>query len=173
VLEIRSAKPGEGAAIANVYVAAAHHAYATILNESYHREHLDDQLASGHWVSHYESAINDDHCELWVAEENFQIVGFALVVPVNEHEGELEQLFFLPEAMGRGIGSAVHDTVMDTARRRDWSRLRLTVVGENARAVAFYRTQGWSESSRQSRTTRGGDTVTMCELTIAVPPLLL
>ncbi len=77
----------------------------------------------------------------WVAEENNQVVGFAIV---DLQENNIWALFLLPESEGKGIGRKLHDTMMTWY----FSQTEQTVwlgTAPNTRAASFYSTAGWKE----------------------------
>jgi GNAT superfamily N-acetyltransferase len=73
--------------------------------------------------------------QVWVAEVDGKIAGFAAVV-----EGELDGLFVEPELWRRGIGAALVETATHEARRKG---LSLSVVANHA-ARGFYERCGFS-----------------------------
>jgi len=86
-----------------------------------------------------------------VAEVDGEVVGIASVGP---HEGHLAlwKLYVLPEYQGRGIGSALLDSVVARARE-DYPQIRLSYLDGNTSAEGFYRSRGFVEIGRES----GGD----------------
>lgn len=84
-----------------------------------------------------------------VAEDGGVTVGFALFFPTwSTWRGKpglhLEDLFVVPEARGRGIGTALLSAVAAEAVRRGCARLDWEVLDWNEPALAFYRTLGAS-----------------------------
>ena len=75
----------------------------------------------------------------WVAEEPGRIVGFS----IGLNSGNLWALFVRPEAEGRGVGSALHQAVLDWFSQQRLDRLWLT-TGTETRARSFYEARGWS-----------------------------
>lgn len=74
----------------------------------------------------------------WVAEEDGRIVGFA----IGLLSGNVWALFVLPEAEGRGIGSALHAEMLAWFSHQRLDRLWLS-TGTDTRARAFYEARGW------------------------------
>lgn len=83
---------------------------------------------------------------IWVAEWNGSIVGFGAVDP-GQHR--VWALFVAPSFEGRGVGDALHRSVIGWARARRIARLTLS-TGENTRAEGFYRRHGWIEVGRSA-----------------------
>ncbi|MEJ8562823.1 GNAT family N-acetyltransferase [Yoonia sp. GPGPB17] len=57
----------------------------------------------------------------------------------------MDGLFVAPEARGLGVGTALLDAVIDEAKRRGYTQVRLDVVDTNPRAKALYRHVGFKE----------------------------
>ena len=85
--------------------------------------------------------------EVWVAELDGFIAGFAVVIPETGH-AELDGLFVDPEMWKRGIGAKLIDTATHAARQRG---LILMVVA-NPAALGFYERCGFAiEGEAQTR----------------------
>lgn len=67
-------------------------------------------------------------CEVWVYERNQEIVGFCAF-----QEDWIDQLYFLPTYVGRGLGKAL----LNKAKTRH-PFLQLIVFQRNTRAISFY-----------------------------------
>jgi GNAT superfamily N-acetyltransferase len=91
--------------------------------------------------------ITDKDCEEfitirgkgWVAEENKQIVGFAIA---DLQDNNIWALFLFPSFEGRGIGRALHRIMMDWY----FNQTKTTVwlgTAFNTRAEQFYKKAGW------------------------------
>ena len=86
-----------------------------------------------------------------VAEVDGEVVGIASVGPHENHLA-LWKLYVLPEHQGRGIGSALLDSVVARATE-DYPQIRLSYLDGNTSAEGFYRSRGFVEIGRES----GGD----------------
>ncbi len=78
-----------------------------------------------------------------------RIVGMADAAPSRDADatpttGELQAIYLAPEALGRGIGRALHDAALEDLRARGFTELTLWVLRQNERARRFYRAAGWS-----------------------------
>ena len=78
--------------------------------------------------------------EIWVAEEEREICGWASLVPGDE-VAWLEDLWVDPRWMRQGAGSALFGAVADEARRRGAARLEWEA---EPNAIGFYRRMGGS-----------------------------
>lgn len=75
----------------------------------------------------------------WVYEHEGRIVG---IVIVNRFEASLWALFVEPDFEGRGIGRALHDTMVAWVRSEGTRTLRLGTA-PGTRAARFYEVAGW------------------------------
>lgn len=76
-----------------------------------------------------------------------QIVGYALFFGnystfLTQPGLHLEDLFVLPDWRGQGVGKALLQAFVQTARDRGCGRADWTVLDWNARAIAFYQAMG-------------------------------
>jgi GNAT superfamily N-acetyltransferase len=78
--------------------------------------------------------------QVFVAERDGAIVGFAAVLPREDPETELDALFVEPNLWGHGIGRGLVDYCATFARARGSAALH--VVG-NPHAEGFYRSCGF------------------------------
>jgi GNAT superfamily N-acetyltransferase len=86
-----------------------------------------------------------------VAEVDGTVVGIAAVGPHEKHL-VLWKLYVLPEHQGKGIGSALVESVVASATGVH-PEIRISYLEGNTLAEAFYRDKGFVEISRES----GGD----------------
>jgi len=86
-----------------------------------------------------------------VAEVDGTVVGIAAVGP-HEHHLVLWKLYVLPEYQGKGIGSALVESVVVSAMGLH-PEIRISYLEGNTLAEAFYRGKGFVEISREC----GGD----------------
>jgi GNAT superfamily N-acetyltransferase len=73
-------------------------------------------------------------CKLWGAFD-----GDAMTGMIAFHDDWIEQLYVLPEAQGRGVGT----TLLEVAKR-DSDRLQLWTFQRNAQARRFYQARGFA-----------------------------
>ncbi len=84
----------------------------------------------------------------FVALEGAAMVGMAVTAPSRDPDatpttGELQAIYLAPEAIGRGLGRALHDRALDDLRERGFTEATLWVLSENDRACRFYEIAGW------------------------------
>ena len=86
--------------------------------------------------------------------EDGTIVGCGGLCRVSGEEAELRKMYFLPEARGRGLGSALLRDLVDHARRQGFRRIVLETASVLAHAGALYRRHGFVEVNRVHLTPR-------------------
>lgn len=87
--------------------------------------------------------------DAWVAETDEGIVGFAAL---DRPAGAVWALFVASEAEGLGIGRALHDVLLQSARAGGLPALRLSTA-PGTRAERFYAHAGW----RNAGVTQAGE----------------
>jgi GNAT superfamily N-acetyltransferase len=88
--------------------------------------------------------VNEPATSVLVAEWAGESVGVAVL------EGdELARLFVVPERWGAGIGTLLHDAVMELLRSEGRPQCRLWVLEENLQARGFYERRGWRLDGRK------------------------
>jgi GNAT superfamily N-acetyltransferase len=85
------------------------------------------------------------------------VVGFALTGPAvgpaaseDESVGQLYAIYVLAACWGTGIGYDLHRAAIDDLRAEGFSEAILWVLPGNARAIAFYERQGWSDRGTET-----------------------
>jgi GNAT superfamily N-acetyltransferase len=129
---IREATPADLEALFAIQKAASTAAYAHIYPPDlypYPDEEVKDDMAR---------RLAGREATYLVAEEDGSAIGLAGISP-----GWLEQLYVLPEAQGRGVGTALLEEAV--ARRRDAGdeELRLWTLEANEPGRRFYEARGW------------------------------
>ncbi|MUP47009.1 GNAT family N-acetyltransferase [Gramella sp. BOM4] len=86
------------------------------------------------------STYEGDRMAYFVVEENDKIIGGAGIAPLTgleEKVCELQKMYFLPEARGRGIGMQMITRCMDFARDQDFDTCYIETLPymENARRL--------------------------------------
>jgi GNAT superfamily N-acetyltransferase len=83
------------------------------------------------------SADMIEHEEVWVAEDNGEIVGFYCLV--DGPRPELDLMFTVDDAQGRGIGKALFEHMKQRARARRFPSVRIV---SHPPSVGFYKRMG-------------------------------
>jgi GNAT superfamily N-acetyltransferase len=128
-LSTRTATPADAETLFDLQKAASLAAFAGIFTGPF-----PDEEIRADWAA----KLTDPDREVLIAEEGDKAIGFATRAPEM-----LEQLFVLPEAQGTGVGSALHDAVLDRQRAAGETICRLWVLEANEQARAFYERRGW------------------------------
>jgi GNAT superfamily N-acetyltransferase len=146
---IREAQPGDARDIARVHIVTWQAAYADILPAEFLSglsAGLEHRVAW--WADQISSAQPPRHT--LVATEDGGIVGFADVGPSRDSDadplqvGELNAIYVLRAAWGRGIGQALMAEALKRLREGKFHEATLWVLAENERARRYYEAAGWT-----------------------------
>ncbi|MEY3946984.1 MAG: hypothetical protein RJB03_1690 [Bacteroidota bacterium] len=103
----------------------------------------------------YYDATTDALCELFaenplsayfIARINDKIIGGGGIFPsaaLPEDTCELVKMYLLPEARGTGIGAALINLCMDTARSKGFKKMYIETMPELKRAISVYEKFGF------------------------------
>lgn len=92
--------------------------------------------------------LPQEHVEMaFVAEREGKLLGFGLVLPLDDGDAELDGLFVDPDAWGQAIGRALVEAAAERAREQGATTLRVIA---NPRAVDFYTACGFQEQGSAS-----------------------
>jgi ribosomal protein S18 acetylase RimI-like enzyme len=93
----------------------------------------------------WQERLSDPSARAFVATDHGRVVG-AVAVRANaefDAEGELTGLHVLPEAWGRGFGSALHDRALGEMVEHEFKSAGLWVIEANTRARQMYESRQW------------------------------
>lgn len=140
-MQVRLARPGDGAPVAEVRVASWHAAYRGLMPD----EILDRMRPDG---DRWETAIASDtpQTSLLVVDDEGQVVGFSLLGPDRdgaEDTGEIVAIYLHPDVWDRGYGWALMEHSVVALREHGFRRAVLWVLELNERARRFYETAAW------------------------------
>ncbi len=157
-LTIRSAGPGDAAAIAAVHVRSWQEAYAGIVPQSYLAA-LDPEQRASRW-SELLAAGPDDGVRTWIALDGERLLGFASVGPSRDEDagrGDLEvySIYLDPGTWGHGVARELMRTLINDAG--DGTPLTLWVLAANERARHFYRRHGFQPDGIERFDEIGGE----------------
>jgi len=169
---IRSARPDDAFGIAAVRVASWRWAYRGIVPDSY-LDALTEAESADRWRA--VAAGEQPGAELLVCEVDGRIAGFAAYgaarPPALGHSGELYATYYLPEAMGKGYGSAMMAVVTANLRRMGHADMIVWVMEANARGRAFYENIMHARLVEGSRQSFEIDGATIWEVAYSLSPL--
>ena len=146
----RDAAPGDGTALAMM----ARAAFTDTFGHLYPPADLNAFLDEAFGPEGLPTQIGHPDFTIRLATEWDAIVGFAKIGPVGfpgewpRHAVELYQLYVASSHLGAGVGPALMDWTITTARARGASQLILSVYVDNHRAKAFYTRYGFVDIGR-------------------------
>lgn len=150
MIACRDAVPGDGTELAMMAKRSFTETFGTLYRPSDLAAFLDQAFGA----NGLPSQIGDPDFPIRVATSEDAIIGFAKLGPVgfpgewHADDIELYQLYVLGGWHGEGVGPALMDWVIETARAMDRKRLVLSVFVENIRAQRFYARYGFKEIGR-------------------------
>ncbi len=169
---IRPALPEDAPAIAAVRIASWRAAYRGIVPDS-HLDAMTPEESADRWRA--VAAGEVVKTGLFVSEEDGRIVGFAAYGPARPPDfgygSELYAAYFLPEAMGRGIGSRIVSRVARALEAQGFDDMIVWVMEANARGQRFYRETMGGARVPGSRRNFDIDGVTIFEVAYGFRPL--
>ena len=132
---IREIEPGDNQEVANVVRNVLVEMGVPKVGTAYEDKSLDDMY--GHY--------NLPKMEYFVVEEEGKIIGCAGIGPLpGEPEVcELQKMYFLPTARGRGIGAEMMKTCLDFARNAGYKRCYLETMPYMEHARKLYARTGF------------------------------
>jgi GNAT superfamily N-acetyltransferase len=116
-----------------------------------------------HSKEKYAALLGSPETHACVAEVKEAPVGYAMLCPpdlpvaVTADDIELKRIYLLHRFQGSGIGAALMEWSIETAREMGRRRLLLGVHDGNNRAIAFYRRHGFDQAG--TRTFQVGQTI--------------
>lgn len=125
MVTIRKAKPEDTPQLEALFQRTRQETFIT-------RPHDEFQLGD------YAKSVEED--EVWVAEENGDVVGFVSTYPADNF---IHNLFVLTHHQGRGIGSRL----LQTAEANLSRPMTLKIATDNFDVCGFYECRGWLQVS--------------------------
>jgi GNAT superfamily N-acetyltransferase len=138
-ITLRSGGRGDAQTLSEIHRESVLVAYAPIFPQD--RYPFPEAEMRTHWVER----LGDSDVTAVIAELDGVATGFAVVSP-----GWLESMFVVPQAWGRGVGSALHDEAVELLRARG-AGARLWVLERNEAARQFYERRGWRHDGERQR----------------------
>ena len=131
---IRRATRDDTQAIRDVARESWNAAYGDFMTE----EVLDELLVEGYAHEVLESAIDSGSVELFVAERDDEVIGYASSEPPDEGETGQVSIYVDPEHWGDGVGATLLDRACEYLRTQGATAVQDTVLADNEVGVAFY-----------------------------------
>ncbi|WP_375751455.1 GNAT family N-acetyltransferase [Vibrio sp. HN007] len=90
------------------------------------------------------------HSHYWVLEFEGKIVGGAGIAPLEGEVGicELQKMYFLPEARGKGLAAKLAGTCFQFSRQQGFSHCYLETTDELVEAIVLYKKLGFKQISK-------------------------
>jgi L-amino acid N-acyltransferase YncA len=136
---IRPARGEDAEGIASVHSASWRATYPGIVPQS-----TLDEMHPDKAVERWREAAAGKHpgAHVLIAEENGKIIGFETYGPAREpnfgYAGELYAAYFLPEAMGKGLGTEMMKIVVRDLAAQGLNDMIVWVMEANERGRRFY-----------------------------------
>jgi ribosomal protein S18 acetylase RimI-like enzyme len=86
--------------------------------------------------------------DIWVAQLGEDIVGCIALRPLPGAVGEVKRMYVDPAFRGRGVGRALLERLITSARERGYREIRLGTLHEMLEAQALYRSLGFTPIER-------------------------
>lgn len=107
--------------------------YATALGVDLSFQHLDDELSS--LATFYDAIL--------VAREDNGIAGCVALRRIDDDVCEMKRLYIRPHFRGRGIARRLVQAIVDDARARGFTRMRLDTLPSMQDAMRLYESFGF------------------------------
>ena len=150
-MDIRPAVESDALGVAKVHVYTWQVAYRGVMPDSYL-----ESLSVSNRESVWRESIVKGSPELWVAESNSKIVGWAAFGPSRDGDadgtvGELEAIYVIPSFWKKGLGRRLWLTARRRMVERGFTSATLWVLRDNPRAIQFYRAAGFNEDKASEK----------------------
>ncbi|MCL6265650.1 GNAT family N-acetyltransferase [Flagellimonas myxillae] len=135
-LEIREIQPKDNAQVAEVVRKVLVDMGAPKIGTAYEDKALNDMYA----------AYNVPRAVYYVVEENGEIIGCAGIAQLDNFEGnvcELQKMYFLEEARGRGLGSKMIEVCLEKAKTFGFEACYLETMPYMEAAQKLYKKNGF------------------------------
>ncbi|MBX3529764.1 MAG: GNAT family N-acetyltransferase [Rhizobiaceae bacterium] len=140
---VRTAGERDLKAVRELLVETWHATYDDIYGVAKVTEITDDW----HSIASLRARLEKPRSEFVLADDGKTIAGMAFATNVDDGKTVmLHQLYVRPAMQGRGVGGLLLDEIENAFPEAD--KVRLEVEEKNAKAVAFYIGQGFSEIGR-------------------------
>ncbi len=155
---IRNAAPSDASVIAKIHVRTWQCAYRGQIPDSF-LDAMSVEKRKERWQQMIEHP--DKGAYALVAEEKDKIVGWCTGGPSRDEDadkemGELQGIYIDPEYIGKGVGTALMNNLLDILRKDKYKEATLWVLDTNEKARAFYEKKGWSVEGKTKREPRDG-----------------
>lgn len=166
MLTFRDASAEDAGLISHIYATSWRKTYRGLIAEDYLRRLPDD-----YWVPSVRAWLASGHLYGLMVCEDGRPVGCALYGRGRDGRfgdwGEIVSLYILPDAMRRGIGSALLKETLRLLREDGYTRCYLWAIEGNQMADAFYRKHGFTRTEERIPYRIGGEDVADVRYTLS------
>ena len=149
-LSLREATVADSVLIASMHVRSWASAYRGMLPDAWLDREMPAERAA-HWDVRMKEIEAGAAGIVFIAEHAGEAVGFMCLVEPDETGSVLvDNLHALPGHRGLGTGTAMLDEAARWARSRGARQLHLSVLEQNAAAIGFYESRGWTCAAREA-----------------------
>ena len=137
---LRNIEPQDNAAIAKIIRSCLKEFGADKPGTVYYEESTDNLFG----------LYSEERSVYFIAEIEGRIVGGGGICPTNglsEDTCELVKMYLLPEARGKGIGAALMNKCIETAKQKGFNKVYLESLPELKRAITVYEKFGFKKLS--------------------------
>jgi GNAT superfamily N-acetyltransferase len=156
-MQIRQATAEDARAIAVIHVAASLAAYRGLIPDAVQASFTVERREAT-----WREILSTGDAQVWIAERDGQALGWICVgrsrdTDANATSGEVRAMYIDPQSWRHGIGRALWAEAEAHCRSQGFSTVTLWVFEANTRALAFYRSLGFTVDPGQTITReRGG-----------------
>ena len=166
-VDVREARPGEGARLAQIFLGSGRAAWA---------RHLSPVGLAGITSSpeEWERLITDPDVVCLVAERRGTVAAFAVLCPSPDDDADpaavalLDRLYTEPAQWRRGLGQALLAASINELASRGFRQVTLWTAEWNT-SRGFYEVNGWSLDGATREKTFAGSTYTEVRYRLEVP----
>jgi ribosomal protein S18 acetylase RimI-like enzyme len=156
LMNVRAATPGDAAAIATIHVESWRTAYRGIIPQA-----LLDSLQHEPRRAYWQSKLETDNAEVWVAERNGAALGWIACgedrdVPEDASRREIHAIYVAPQHYRTGVGTALLNHYFSTLSHPPVAQVFLWVLQNNVAALAFYQQHGFDVTDTKKMISRAG-----------------
>lgn len=139
-MQVRRARLEDAAAIAEVHARTWREAYEHVFGAA-----RLAALTPASRLPLWRQALAGDR-DTFIGVQEGRVVAFVSVGPSRDEdaEGELGEIYVLPEMWGTGAGSSLLEAGVEAMRARGYGDAVLWVLDDNPRARRFYEREGWA-----------------------------
>lgn len=137
---LRNIEPQDNAAIAKIIRSCLKEFGADKPGTVYYEESTDNLFG----------LYSEERSVYFIAETKGRILGGGGICPTNglsEDTCELVKMYLLPEARGKGIGAALLNKCLETAKQKGFNKVYLESLPELSQAITVYEKFGFKKLS--------------------------